>query len=555
MGKKAGIVLFCLVFGLAFGGFGLFALKMAYGTASDWAAARGWVQVPARVLEARLDSHRSKNSATYRVIARYAYRWEGRDYEGTRVGIHGDLSDNVGHWHEEHYRILNAARARGTPVPAWIDPSAPANAVLDRELRWGMALFMLPFATLFPMIGLGAWWMLWKTLRSPNEPEAPALALAPNAERIASTAGPQARMLWFFAIFWNLIAFPIAGLVLTEGFAFDLRLLVLLFPAVGVWLALSAWRASRERRQLGEWHLTLTPRRPALGETLRGHIALEKPLPDEALTVILRCERVDGRGKHTHYHTVWERSVQAQPLGQTLAFSLTPGREAPDSEPKSSQYHRWRVLVQPASGDYERAFDIVVGPAARPFGPSHDDTATSRDAAQHEVPAVAIPATLATVAPGLQGLVVTYAPGRHRRLAAVLGVIAVVFGAVGGLMLGQGSRSVPLPLALVFGGLGTALLLLALRQAHRPLTVTAGRGGISVAESSLFGASEQSAAKQEIVRFAHAVGYSSTTSGRQRNYYSLHAVLRNGRKLTLGDGIDSLAVAEALITRLKAALD
>ena len=43
--------------------------------------------------------------------------------------------------------------------------SEPAAAMIDRRLRWGILLLLLPFATLFPLVSAGALWLLVKTWR------------------------------------------------------------------------------------------------------------------------------------------------------------------------------------------------------------------------------------------------------------------------------------------------------------------------------------------------------------------------------------------------------
>jgi hypothetical protein len=65
-------------------------------------------------------------------------------------------ADNIGDWHQRWHARLSDARANEQPVAAWVDPRRPSQAVLERRVRWGLALFRVPFAVLFTAVGVGA---------------------------------------------------------------------------------------------------------------------------------------------------------------------------------------------------------------------------------------------------------------------------------------------------------------------------------------------------------------------------------------------------------------
>lgn len=162
-GKLASSV-FCLLFAIPFGlggGFAIYSMTVHLG---GWIETRSWQPVMAEVLEVRLNESRSRKSTTYRVEARYRYDANGVSYTGSRVG-YTTMGDNVGSWQEDIYRELDDARGSGRKVLAWADPDQPAAAMIDRRLRWGILLLLLPFATLFPLVSAGALWLLLKTWR------------------------------------------------------------------------------------------------------------------------------------------------------------------------------------------------------------------------------------------------------------------------------------------------------------------------------------------------------------------------------------------------------
>lgn len=166
-GARIATALFSGVFMLAFGAGGLFAgVVPLIDTAFQSVVVQGWQPVSAQVLAVKLDRHRgSKGSITYSVSARYAYRYDGRDYEATRIGLdRWTGADNIGNWHEDWFHRLEDARAREQPVAAWVNPARPEQALLERSVRKGMALFRLPFAILFTGVGIGAAVVFFKAL-------------------------------------------------------------------------------------------------------------------------------------------------------------------------------------------------------------------------------------------------------------------------------------------------------------------------------------------------------------------------------------------------------
>lgn len=354
--NKTAAILVCLVFGLAFGGFGAFALYRAAGLIGDWRASRQWVPVQAQVLEARLERSRSKNSTTYRAAGRYTWEVEGRHFEGTRIGLEGG-SDNLGDWQEAQYRRLAAAQASGRPIRIWVDPRSPDRAVADRELRGGLLLLLGALGTVFLLVALGAGWIMRKLVRAPG---------AAGAD--TGEAGPAS----------------------LEG----------------------------------------------------------------------------------------------------------------------------------ASGE---------------AGPPVD-----------------VPAALVDCRQEGERLVLTYAPGRHRSLGVFLTVFGGLFTSAAFFMATK--PQVPLPFMAVFGLTGIATLLIGLKHLYAPLVVRASPAGIEVASRSLFGSRQVQWPRTAVRRIGTRVGYTSSIGSRRTDYYVVEALPATGRALRLGDGIASLAVAQALADRIGQAL-
>jgi hypothetical protein len=135
-----------LLFGLMFAGGGVFFLS---GTAlpvwQDWRAMQQWQ--PAR---AYLTSVQGGERYTK---ARYQYQFNGTAFEGDRATV-TTFNDNIGSYHEDFSAWLRARQRAGEPVPIWVNPAKPAQAVIDRDMRWGLFALMSGFCSAFILIGL-----------------------------------------------------------------------------------------------------------------------------------------------------------------------------------------------------------------------------------------------------------------------------------------------------------------------------------------------------------------------------------------------------------------
>ncbi len=160
LGQRLGVSLACLLFAAGFGAGGAIGIGGLLLHTHGWITTRSWQPIMAEVTKAELHTSPGRKSTTYRVEAQYRYEVDGKEYTGKRIGYGDEMSDNIGDWHQERFAELNGARQSGQRVLAWFDPKNPADAVIDRDLRWGMMLFFVPFAVLFSAVSIGALWGL-----------------------------------------------------------------------------------------------------------------------------------------------------------------------------------------------------------------------------------------------------------------------------------------------------------------------------------------------------------------------------------------------------------
>lgn len=142
-------------------------------------AAADWHETTATLLEVGM---KESGNSRRRVVARYRYRAPDlqavedgslREYEGDRIGIHSVVSDDLGLWQCDTYDRLYRAWQQGEAVPCWYDPADPAQAILDRSVRWEMLAFMFLFPLAFGLVGsavAGASILEWCRRAEPRAP-------------------------------------------------------------------------------------------------------------------------------------------------------------------------------------------------------------------------------------------------------------------------------------------------------------------------------------------------------------------------------------------------
>ncbi|MCA1964704.1 MAG: DUF3592 domain-containing protein, partial [Prosthecobacter sp.] len=143
-------VLFGLPFiiaGLGIGGF------VYFPAISTWWSACAWEEVPCWIEKADLNSSRSrKGGTTSKATASYRYEYRGRTYHSEKVGFTGG-SDNIGDFQQRAYAEIRAFAGKDRPFRCYVNPAKPEQAVIFRELRWGLMLMMSVFPMLFPLVG------------------------------------------------------------------------------------------------------------------------------------------------------------------------------------------------------------------------------------------------------------------------------------------------------------------------------------------------------------------------------------------------------------------
>ncbi|MDO8344926.1 MAG: DUF3592 domain-containing protein [Cellvibrio sp.] len=367
-----------LLFALPFAGVGIGTLVLGIiPSLYEWQQMKSWPQVEAHLLEAGLSVNRGDDSDTYQVTARYTYRYQIQDYTSERVAIMGG-SDNIGDFQQDLARHLELAHRTGRPIPVWVNPENPSDAVLNRELRWNMLGFKMIFVLVFGGVGIGLMVFTLKAkVGATNHPESASKPWLAQQEWASSEVTCNSKgslwLIWGFALIWNLISLP-ATLAVPEEWADGnkLILIALIFPLAGMYLLYWAINSTLSWRRFGQLRLALDPYPGSLGGQVGG--TLDVPIaynPQQRFPVNLQCVRsyVTGSGKSRSRHEslVWQSSglAHSQPAatgGTRLAVCFDVPADLPASESASDDYRFWRLELNAGlpGVDLHRQFEIPV---------------------------------------------------------------------------------------------------------------------------------------------------------------------------------------------------
>jgi len=134
-----------LLFGLLFGGGGyLIFTQTAWPMWHNWQRMQDWRPGSARLL--------SFSTAGGDTRASYRYDYGGASFQGEAVGVSA-ISDNIGSWQRDMQAYLRRINRSGQALPIWINPANPLEAVIDRDMRWGLFALCTGFCALFVLVG------------------------------------------------------------------------------------------------------------------------------------------------------------------------------------------------------------------------------------------------------------------------------------------------------------------------------------------------------------------------------------------------------------------
>lgn len=175
------------------------------------------------------------------------------------------------------------------------------------------------------------------------------------------------------ALFWNGIAWAVAMPTVLDPGAGGARLMVLLFPLVGIGLAAAAVHAILRRRRYGRATFALATLPGVIGRAIAGQILVERGLEAESdVLLTLKCVRkvVTGSGKQrkTTETKLWEATQQLPGtvadrgvIRIPVAFAIPPQAEPTDERNARDMIH-WSLEARSAREgvDFYAKFEVPV---------------------------------------------------------------------------------------------------------------------------------------------------------------------------------------------------
>lgn len=563
--------IFVTLFALPFFGIGAWMLVSTGSLFYDAWRMQGWEPVPARLIDAGYETRSGDDSDTYKAYARYRYRYGGQEYESVRVGLSGG-ADNIGNYQVETGNRLSAMRSRGDAVTAWVNPAAPAEAIIDRDIRWGLVGFKSIFVFVFGGVGLGLLVYTWTRPKAKD----PSLAQYQDAPWLLNDAwqtaeirsGSRAAMwgAWAFAAFWNAISAVTPFIAYREVVDNQnyLALVALVFPLVGLGLLTWAVRRTLEWRRFGPAPVMLDPFPGSIGGHVGGTIDLALPFDSTAkfhVTLTNLYSYVSGSGKNRSRRddAKWQDELvaYAEPGGRgtrlTFRFDVPGGLDESDAEQTGDSYYRWRLNLRAelTGTDLDRDYDIPVYATARQSR-SLPERAMQRSRDERDALADSRVRDRVQILHNPTGRAMFYPMGRYlgANLAGLL--IGGVFAAAGWFLVVQEGHAI---FGSIFGGTGALVVLGAFYMMTNSLEVSQDGTSVNTVRRWLgIPISRKAMARSRFARFAKKTAMKSQSGGRHVIHYAVEMLDHDGNRMVVGEGFRGESEANAAMRMIASEL-
>lgn len=394
------------------------------------------------------------------------------------------------------------------------------------------------------------------------------------ARRAESLNKKSAVVLWVLAVLCNLVTLPFL-LGMAQQFARTPNPIVFLllgFNLIGAILIVKAARASIRRRRFGETYFEFDTLPFSTGERVRGRIHLQfDTRAEHGIDLRLSCVRkiVSGSGENstTNQIILWQsdQNVSAGalapgPLGRAIPVDFSiPGDTAITNHDNPRDQILWLLHAQAdvPGVDYSDDFEIPVFHGAS-SGETIRDSAFSTFSAVNssgfttprgeDSGDVVQPAhTKVVVGMGSGGTDFYFPPFRNPGRALILLLVTVIWTAVVYLLY---QKNAPVFFLIAFGFCGLLLIVGTLHVMLGSSRITV-RSGEICSRTGIFGLGRtRRIPSSEVASILPVVSAQQGTSSGN----ALHAIrmrLKDGRKITLADEIDSRQEARWVVAQIE----
>ena len=563
--------IFMTLFALPFFGVGVWMLWSISTAVYDTTRMSQWVQVDARLLSGGYTRHQGDDSDTFEAYAEYTYTVGGKTYVANRVSV-SEGADNIGDYQRDIGSELSRAHANGDSILVWVNPDNPAEAVIDRGIRWGLMGFKSIFLIVFGGVGGGLLFYVWrmppeKDKADPRYANSPWL-LDDNWQTATIRSSSKAAMygIWIFALFWNLVSAPIPFLLYEEVVEKKnyIALVGLLFTVVGIGMLVWAIRRTLEWKRFGPTPVTLDPFPGSIGGHVGGTIDLNLPFDsrnDFQLTLTNLKSYVSGSGKNRSRKekAKWQDIIvaHAESTGTgtrlTFRFDIPEGLRESDALREDDSYYLWRLDVSAEldGADLDRSFDIPVYATAMQSR-SLSKLAVERGREKQSARAARAVEKVIKVVHDGGGRRMIYPMGRNFGPSLGGFIVGATFAAVGAYLVVEEGQRV---FGSIFGGIGALVALATLYTMFNSLEVARDASGFRTVRRWLgIPVKRSHMGSHEFARFSKKSSYQTQGGGKHVMHYTIYAEDRGGRKLVVGEGFKGDSQADAAIRFIGAEL-
>lgn len=553
------------LFALPFMAVGIWMLYSVTQTLITGAQMRSWETINAYVISGGYETISGDDSDTYKAYGRYQYDYKGRSYESTRISI-DDMSDNIGGFHQELGRKLSSAASTNQPIDIYVNPDDPAQAVVYRDIRWGLVGFKMIFLITFGGAGTGL--MIFTFMKSKDAdpsafPDQPWLAKKDWADnQIASGSKLTMYFSWGFAILWSAISSFIPFVAYEEVQKGNYLILVaLLFPLVGIGLIVWAVRNTIQWRKFGQSYLALNPFPGSINGQVGGTIELHYPF-DTAHTFVITLSSLysymsgSGKNRSRREKLNWQDTVVAHTemglYGTRIVFrfDVPPDLPSSDVNKPGDAYEMWRLNVNAAlpGVDLDQDYEIPVfatgqksGLTGREIGEAALKTADmSLQAAKNRMRLIS----------GASGTEFFFPFGRNIGPACTALICGIVFtGASYFLMFREHHHF----MGAVFGLFGVPLTLSGIYMASNSLHVQKDSSGNIISTRRIFGipTRRRYVYAGDIRSLEKSSNFATQSGNKHIKHFTVYAKTPDGKKVVFGEGFHGEREAESAIDLYK----
>lgn len=368
---------------------------------------------------------------------------------------------------------------------------------------------------------------------------------------------------WVFAIFWNLVSLPIAWFVVpsTVRQKGSIAYVVLLFPAVGVYLLFHAIYESLVLHEFGNTCFEMASVPGVIGRDLKGSIQARFPhAPDHGVHLRISCaHRVttgSGNTQTTQESIMWRDETDLEggqlcpgPTGTLIPIDFHIPLDAHPTEKISVRdEYVWylEALANVPGVKYHDVFEVPV------FKTAQTPTQAEEDAIEHtfavSVPKSARPDHLTVrVSQNAEGTEFYFPAARNKSFATSISVFAAIFSTVTYFLVHAARIVFIFPLA--FGFFSLLLIYFSVQMWLATTRVVIGNS-LKLQSGYLGGGRIQQIALTDIDTITDKItGQQGGATGTP--YYDIQMTLRNGRKLTLGQSVADKRETEWLVSEMR----